>query len=243
VVLCSSLGVEQITCYRNEVLAARALAEIGVPVLRHHPRGHGDSAGDAADVTVATLIEDARAAARELRARAGADRIAWLGVRFGAITAAGAAAADGGAALALWEPVERPIDYFRGWLRTLLFSSVSQGRRPDATADQLLEAVARDGQVDAQGYYLYRALLDSARPVELGALLAGWSQPTLIVQVQARRALAPAHAALADSLRARGARVDTAFVKEDQGWHFLQNPAWESPELIASTREWFDALA
>jgi len=38
------LGVEQITLYRQEVLAARAAAALGFPVFRYHARGHGDSA-------------------------------------------------------------------------------------------------------------------------------------------------------------------------------------------------------
>jgi pimeloyl-ACP methyl ester carboxylesterase len=242
VVVCSSLGVEQVTCYRNEVLTARALAARGIPVLRYHPRGHGDSGGDFADVTLAGLVDDARAAAAELRRR-GAPRIAWLGVRFGALAAAGALAAEGGAALALWEPVQRPLDYFRGWLRGLLFSQVSHGHRPDTTADALLESVMRDGQVDVHGYYLHRALLASAREAELGATLGGWTGPALLAQIQSRRGLAPGHAAFADALRARGAEVTTTLVSEEQGWHFLQNPAWESPALIAATVEWLDAVA
>jgi pimeloyl-ACP methyl ester carboxylesterase len=242
VVMCSSLGVEQLTCYRTEVLAARALAAAGFPVLRYHPRGHGDSGGDFADVTLPRLIEDALAAGAELR-RLGAPAVGFLGVRFGALAAAGAAAAANGAALALWEPVQRPIDYFRAWLRGLLFSDVSHGRRPDTTADQLLEAVERDGQVDVHGYYLHRALLASARGAELTTLLGTWSGPALLVQIQARRGTAPAHAAFADARRARGAATTVTLVNEEHGWHFLQNPAWESRPVIAATMEWFDALA
>src|SRR5690349_3963328 len=50
------LGVEQITLYRQEVLAARAAAALGYPVFRYHARGHGDSAGASADVTRASLV-------------------------------------------------------------------------------------------------------------------------------------------------------------------------------------------
>jgi pimeloyl-ACP methyl ester carboxylesterase len=243
VVVCSSIGLEQLTVYRNEVLAARALADRGLPVLRYHPRGQGDSAGDFADLTVTSLIEDARAAGRELRRRARVERIAWLGVRLGALAAAGALAADGGAALALWEPAERPADYFRAWLRGLLFSQVSHGERPSVTADELLATVERDGRVDVHGYFLHRALLASARGLELGAMLGAWAGPTLLAQVQERRGLAPPHAALADALRARQAAVTALQIGEAPGWHFLQNPAWESPALVDGTAEWFDAVA
>jgi pimeloyl-ACP methyl ester carboxylesterase len=243
IVVCSSIGLEQLTSYRNEVLAARALADQGFPVLRYHPRGHGDSAGDFADVTVTSLIADARAAGAWLRERAGADRIAWLGVRFGALAAAGAVMAESGAALALWEPVQRPLEYFRAWLRGILFSSVSHGERPAATVDEMLANVERDGMLDVHGYHFHRALLASARELSLESVLAGWSGPALLVQMQQRRSVAPAHEAFAAALRQRGAAVTIAQVNEEPGWHFLQNPAVESPSLVQATVEWFDAVA
>jgi pimeloyl-ACP methyl ester carboxylesterase len=243
VVLCSSQGLEQLACNRNEVLVARALAEHGFPVLRYHPRGHGDSAGDFADVTGASLIEDARAAGAALRARSGTSLLTWLGVRFGALAAAGAVAAEQGAALALWEPVQDPLAYFRAWLRGILFSSVSHGERPATTVDELLGKVATDGMVDVHGYHFHRALLESTRELSLTGTLGGWSGPVLLLQVQQRRSLAPAHERFAVSLRERGAKVATVRVNEEPGWHFLQNPAWESPEIVNQTVEWFDALA
>src|SRR5262249_38068900 len=136
------LGVEQITLYRQEVLAARAVAARGIPVLRFHARGHGDSAGSSADVTLETLVEDAQAAADAARERTGRGRVAWLGVRMGAIVAALAGGPRSGrtdaAGFALWEPVATPADFFRMQLRTLLFSQVAGGKKPDATVDQLL---------------------------------------------------------------------------------------------------------
>ncbi|HUK62765.1 MAG TPA: hypothetical protein VLV15_05510, partial [Dongiaceae bacterium] len=182
VVIASGLGVEQLTVYRNVTLVARALAARGFPVLVHHPRGHGDSAGDWADVTLAGLTEDARAAGEELVHRAGVTRLAWLGVRFGALAAAGALMPGRDAALALWEPVERPADYFRSWLRGLLYSQVSRGEKPRFTVDELLAEIERGGRVDVHGYYLHRELMASAEHADLGAALATWHGPTLLAQ-------------------------------------------------------------
>lgn len=243
-VFCHSLGVEQLTDYRNEVLAARAAAAAGFPALRFHARGHGDSAGDFAAVTLETLVADARMAADFARERAGGSRLVWLGVRFGALVAAGALARrDDAAGLVLWEPVHRPGDYFRAQLRGMLFSEVAAGHAPGVTVDELLARVEREGQVDVHGYYLHRALVESAREADLGQYLAGWSGPTRLVQVAARPRLAAAHAALAAALESHGARVATACVAVEPGWHFFNNPAWESPELVRGTVEWLDALA
>ena len=243
VVHCHGLGVEQIALYRVETLAARAAAARGFPAFRWHARGHGDSSGDFSEVTLDGMVDDALAAAAEARRRSGATRVVWVGARFGALVAARALARDPDAAgLALWEPVQRPAEYFRGMLRGLLFSQVAEGRKPDATVDQLLERVASEGRVDVHGYYLHRAVFDSVRDMTLEQALEGWRGPTLLAQIQTRPRLSPANAALAARLAERGARVDIACISEEPGWHFTQNPAWECPDLERRTMEWLGTV-
>ena len=243
-VQCHGLGVEQIALYRAEVLNARAAAAAGIPVFRYHARGHGDSAGDFSAVDFGGLVEDALAAAAEARRRSRRSDVAWLGVRFGGLVAARALARDGAScALALWEPTHRPADYFRGQLRGLLFSQVAEGRRPDATVDQLLGRLEREGRIDVHGYYLHRKIVDSSRAEDLSRALDAGSGPTLVVQIENRARVAPRTAALVAELEARGARVASSLVRDEPGWHFTQNPAWECPELVSDTVRWLDALA
>jgi pimeloyl-ACP methyl ester carboxylesterase len=244
VVHCHSVGVEQVTMYRNEVLAARRAAARGFPVFRWHGRGHGDSGGDFADVTLESLVEDALAAADHGMGLARASGVVWLGVRFGALVAAAALARRADSrGLALWEPVHRPADYFRAQLRGMLFSMVAKGERPDATVDQLMDRVRSEGRVDVHGYFLHRALVESVAGVELPALLSTWARPTLLAQIQARPKLSPPNAALAAALRGRGATVTTLEIKHEPGWHFIQNPPWLSDDLARGTAEWLHAMA
>ena len=77
---------------------------------------------------------------------------------------------------------------------------------------------------------------------DLAALLEGWSGPTLLIQIQERRRVAPGHARLAEDLTERGARVTVKQVEEEPGWHFVTNPAWEGSEVVRHTAEWLDAL-
>ena len=243
-VQCHGLGVEQIALYRVEVLNARAMAAAGIPVLRYHARGHGDSSGDFATVTLETLVEDALAAAAEARARSGAAATAWLGIRFGALVAAHATRRDASSsALALWEPAFRPPDYFRGMLRGMLFSQVAEGRKPDATVDELLARLERDGRVDVHGYFLHHAVVDSSRDEDLTRVLSAWRGPTLLAQIQNRAKLAAPADAIVESLQAAGVPVTTLLVRDEPGWHFTQNPAWECEPLVRGTTEWLNALA
>jgi alpha/beta superfamily hydrolase len=239
VVHCHSVGVEQLTLYRAEVDAARAVAAAGIPVLRFHARGHGDSTGDFADVTVSSLVEDALAAGRHARAATGAAGIVWLGVRLGALVAAHAARACAeSVGLALWEPVAEPEAYFRGQLRALLFSEAAQGRRSGLSVESLLARLESEGAVDLRGYLLHRTLVASARGESLAKRLAGWERPTLLVQIQKRGTLGPELERLRVALEAQRTPLRVALVRDEPGWHFYTNLAWESAELAAVTRDW-----
>jgi alpha/beta superfamily hydrolase len=240
---CHTLGVEQLTSNRTEALNARAASALGFPAFRFHSRGHGDSAGNFSEVTLDSLVDDACAAADQAMRLSGATRVVWLGLRFGAIVAAAALARRGDAAgLILWEPARRAEDYFRSMVRSMIFSQVSKGLKPKETVDQLLARVGEQGRVDVHGYYLHRAILESARSTDLMELVGGWSGPTLLVQIQDRRRLAPGHAKLVGALEGQGADVSVAQVEEEPGWHFVTNPAWEGSEVVRHSAEWLDAL-
>jgi pimeloyl-ACP methyl ester carboxylesterase len=240
------LGVEQITLYRQEVLSARAAAAHGFPVLRYHARGHGDSAGASADVTLASLVADARAAADEAKRRSRSARVVWLGVRMGALVAALAggptSGRDDAAGFVLWEPVASPAEFFRQQLRMLLFSRVAGGQKPEATVDQLLERIASEGSLDVLGYTLRHTLIESFAGTGLPAALAGDHAPVCVAQVQPRARLAPAHVQLVEALQA-SARVATATIHDEPGYQHMSNPAWQSDALTHQTVEWLDALA
>lgn len=239
------LGVEQITLYRQETLAARATAAMGYPAMRFHSRGCGDSAGDAMSVTLETLVEDARAAADEAKRRSGASRVIWLGVRFGAVVAALAA---GGrtdtAGFVFWEPVAKAMDQFRGQLRGMLFSSVAGGKKPDSTVEQLFERIDREGGVDVHGYVLYRELVESCRAADLAtALAAAGNHPVWALQIQQRGRLAPAHTQLLEALAARGVKTGSACIAEEPGYQLMSNPSWQSDAVTRATLEAIRAVA
>jgi uncharacterized protein len=109
VLFCNSFAADHDAKWRAEVVGSRAAAERGYVTFSYHPRGHGDSAGNFAEVTFEGLLEDAQSAARCALQMAGASRIVWVGIRFGALVAAEAARQRKDAvALAFWEPIHAP---------------------------------------------------------------------------------------------------------------------------------------
>src|SRR5262245_13326414 len=104
VVLCSPIGEDMIRAHRAFRHLAEKLAAAGFPVLRFDFDGTGDSVGDERDADrVATWRADVGRAAAELKARAGVEQLAFVGLRMGATLAALAAADLGGVdARVLW---------------------------------------------------------------------------------------------------------------------------------------------
>jgi alpha-beta hydrolase superfamily lysophospholipase len=107
VVLCNPLGYEAMSVHRTYRHLAEGLASRGLPALRFDYDGTGDSSGRSDDPgRVRAWIESVGAAVAEIRRRAGEGPVALLGMRFGAMLAALAAAEDGDIdSLVSWAPV------------------------------------------------------------------------------------------------------------------------------------------
>jgi pimeloyl-ACP methyl ester carboxylesterase len=105
VLLCPPLGQDQIRCHRLYRQLAQALAAEGIAVLRFDYYGTGDSAGDSVDMDWQRCLSDIAAAADELRARSGVDRVFAFGARLGGSMALAAAAQARLAGIVAWDPV------------------------------------------------------------------------------------------------------------------------------------------
>jgi pimeloyl-ACP methyl ester carboxylesterase len=244
-VACHGVGLEHAVTSRVVAQAVRQAAAIGYPAFLYHSRGHGDSAGDFADVTFDSLVEDALAAARQVRKLSGARRILWLGLRVGGMVAASAATRTPECAgLVLWEPVTKGSDYFRQLIRGLLFSAVARGEKSGKTVDQVLKEVEQEGQTDIHACHLHAKFYLAMRDLELANILESWAGPTFLAQVQARLNLSPANQALVAALEQRGAQVKVMKISEDPGWQFLMwGQPWSSAVLLQSTGSWLNELA
>ncbi|HJU10263.1 MAG TPA: hypothetical protein VJ728_05270 [Candidatus Binataceae bacterium] len=247
VVFCHAVGTEHMLTQRIEVLGARAVATVGFPAFRYNARAHGDSAGNPRDLTFEDLVTDACAAADMARELSGASRVIWVGLRFGCLIAAEAIRRRGDAsALALWEPLHTGMDYFRSLVRATLFTQIAKGKRPGATADDMLKQLERDGELAVVGAFVYRAFYQSARDADLARSLQDWRGDTLIAQVQSRRQFSANNERLRSTLEQRegGGKVAAVLVTQEPAWSMLPiaRPQWTSDALLTATKEWLHGL-
>jgi uncharacterized protein len=113
VLLCNPFGQEAIRAHRIYAVLAQRLSRVGLHVLRFDYTGTGDSSGEVEDGNQAQWIDDVVDAHDELAAAAEVNRIAWVGLRYGATLALLAAEKVAGrlADVVLWDPVVNGAAY------------------------------------------------------------------------------------------------------------------------------------
>lgn len=220
-VACPPLLVDFAHSYRREAEMAKVLAARGVAVVRFHYRGTGSSGGNPAEMTFATLVEDANRVINFARSEAAAP-LAVLGTRAGAMVAAAAASRAGGLPVAMWRPVETGGAYLREGFRARMIADQGQLGRTPPTSAELRQDLRRQGSVDLVGWALHQGLYDSLVGLRLLDLL----EPCGPAEVLLLRSAPPDDIAAVDHLPAAlcalGMRVETAEVGLFEGWWFLR---------------------
>jgi pimeloyl-ACP methyl ester carboxylesterase len=107
VLVCNAFGQEAIRAHRFQRTLAERLAKAGHAVLRFDYFGTGDSMGDDLDFSIAGACQDLLSAHNELRHRANANQIVWIGMRLGGTIALQAAhsAPPELSRLIAWDPI------------------------------------------------------------------------------------------------------------------------------------------
>jgi pimeloyl-ACP methyl ester carboxylesterase len=239
-VICSPYQAELLCNYRREVLQARRLAAEGIAVHRFHYRCSGHSDGETSRATISTMLQDSEEAASMLRDRAGVERVAFLGTRWGGLVAAEAAARSS-ASLALWEPVSDTARYAEEILRFKLTHTMKDDVS-GPTQDELVSELHHRGSVDVLGHTLERTMLESARDVSLRDLRG--SSSIFLAQVGVTRTLRREYRELVEGWRAAGTDVETLVVPDREIW-WLSGDRWPVHErheptarLIEATTRW-----
>ena len=228
VVLCNPLGEDMVRAHRPFRHLAETLAAAGFPVLRFDYDGTGDSAGDERDPErVSTWRGDIARAANELRARAGVQSLALVGLRLGG-TLAALAATDlwGVDALVLWGAYDSGSAFVSESTRahkmhTMLEPASFSGGPP-----------ASDGQ-EALGFLMTSQTISDLAKVELLATSQSPAKRTFVLDVAN---VSLAQNALTSHLRALGS---TTTYRHMPGQRFLITP----PNTAEVPRAAIDAIA
>ncbi|ADM10200.1 hypothetical protein PB2503_10744 [Parvularcula bermudensis HTCC2503] len=124
-------GEETIRAHRPFLALATALSAAGVAVLRYDAFGTGNSAGDDRDVTKQTMIDSLLAADDELRAMSQAQKIVWIGLRFGSLVAMAAAEMRPPTRIVGWDAPAHAADHLADLIRRDPSAMRGDGAYPD----------------------------------------------------------------------------------------------------------------
>lgn len=177
--LCNPFGEEASRAHRTFRVLATQLERAGYAVLRFDYSGTGDSEGESADATVDAWVADIGSAAERLRQASGAQRLAVIGLRFGA-TLAALAAARGQVRLrhlVMWDPIVDGAAYLRELAAQ--HRVYMRGEMGPSFRDRL--RVRADGTpLEAFGTPIGDALAGQLAAIDLGAGPVGAEQTTLL---------------------------------------------------------------
>lgn len=198
-------------------LAVR-LAGQGFPALRFDLYGCGDSEGEWEEATVARWRGDVVAAAGALRAEAGVEEVALVGLRFGATLAALSAEAAGARRVAMVQPVVRGDAYVMELLLAHLSAEMVLHRRVGTTREALAAELEAGRSVNLFGYHLTGAQYRELRSVDLTRAATEGAYSALLVEV-ARTKTARENADLKALAAALGSRATVVRAVEPQPLH------------------------
>ncbi|MET8626779.1 alpha/beta fold hydrolase [Kitasatospora sp. NPDC004669] len=207
---------------------AAGLAEAGIASLRFDLRAHGESAGREADLTIASVANDIRAACDHLRTHTSTA---------GAVHVIAASFSGGAAAL---HAAHRPDDVNRLVLLNprLDYRERYVTSRPGWSDDYLSPAAAalldRQGYTEKSPFQLNRALLNEVFYLDTPAILAAVRAPVLIVHgtkdtfvpVESTYRHRPMFGGPTELLELDGAQHGFA-VRDDPGYLDPQSQAWQ----------------
>lgn len=237
-VFCHPLAEEKLWTHRVFVSFARRLAARGHAVLRFDYMGNGDSDGDFAQSSLATMTSDVVAAMQTLRAETGSEQVGLIGLRMGATVASLVAEETNVAALVLWSPIVDGSRYMQEILRVNLTTQMAVFKtiRHDRLA--LAAAMEQGATVNADGYELAFPLYSQVSSVSLASAPKHHERRCLVVQID--RAPSSPNQELEKLVKAYpNATMEMAI--EEPFWKEIRRWYAGAPALFETTDRWLGA--
>jgi len=215
-VFCPPFAEEMVTTYARLAVWSKQLEAEGVPVVRFHPFGTGESGGSFRDFTLASAVIDAGSAAELARQRLKTARLGYFGLRLGGTIAMLAACRQPIDLLVLWSPVTNISQYmrelFRGQLaKEMVHQGVTKVRR---NTQDMIAQLESEQPLDLMGYefspQLYREM----------AAAGNWPEapPAKHVIWLTRPAEEKSAIVIVEKWKKSGSRIDFAVLPEPAFW-------------------------
>ncbi len=183
VLICHPLFEEKLHVHRVLVDFSRLLSSSGFSVMRFDYYGDGDSQGEFEEATLETRLNDISSALNFFREKTSVDRLALLGVRFGATLVSLSAENKGlSDALILWAPILKGNDYLLQILRMNLTQQVVVYKKVLYTREDLIKGLKEGGKINVEGYEITRDLYEQVSKVDLLAENKKFKGKTLLFQ-------------------------------------------------------------
>jgi pimeloyl-ACP methyl ester carboxylesterase len=233
-VFCPPFAEEMVTTYARFASWGKQLTAEGIPVVRFHPFGTGESGGTFGNFTLSSAVSDTCSAAELARQRLSPARLGYFGLRLGATTAMLAACQQPVDLLVLWSPVINVPQYLRELLRGLLAKEmVHQGVTKVRRNTQDMVAELESGRsLDLMGYelspQLHREMSTTGKWPE--------TPPAKHVIWLARPAEEKSATAIVEQWRKSGSRIDFAVLPEPAFWEEFGSSF--ADRFAAKTLEW-----
>jgi len=168
VLICHPLFEEKLHVHRVLVDFSRLLCSSGFSVMRFDYYGDGDSQGEFEEATLETRLSDIGSALDFFRKKTSVDKLALLGVRFGATLASLSAEKNSTLdALILWAPVLKGNDYIQSLLRMNLTHQVVVYKKVLYTREDLIKGLKEGKKINVEGYEITRELYEQVSKVDL----------------------------------------------------------------------------
>lgn len=183
VLICHPIFEEKLHVHRVLVDFSRLLSSTGFNVMRFDYYGEGDSEGEFEEATVETRISDINSALDTFRKKIPLQRIALLGIRFGATLASLYAEKQRGVeALILWAPIIKGSDYLHQLLRMNLTHQVVLYKKVLYTREDLIKGLKEGKMVNVEGYELSRQFYEQVSEINLLTSDKSFKGKTLLFQ-------------------------------------------------------------
>ncbi len=181
VILCKPIWGERIRTHMVFANLARFLAQNGYCVITCDYYGDGNSGGESHELNFPVMVDSLELIHDYIRENIQLTKSALIGLRLGANAAMGVEPRLRGVKkMLLFDPFERPIDYFAAALRANLANQMTVHKKILKTRDELIQDLKEDIFVNIDGFVIGRSFWTSFEIVSPFSVVSNFDDAVVV---------------------------------------------------------------